>query len=226
MIDLALSDVIVVGARSRLVRAIIAAGAMTRVDASTAVTNFMEVSSFWRLLLEILFLPLAPHRHGVGKRVALSLVMPGGCELIESAVNKVMERNFFVATATVVVFERRLSLPFVLKKGAGMKKRRFTTAAIAVFTVFVAMAHTVNASEPDLSAAETTVVNRQIVTLKAPGDRRMASGWSNAKKVAELICRPAALPVLKKQTPGVDRVFLGTDDPTDAARSGQQPPDR
>jgi hypothetical protein len=84
---------------------------------------------------------------------------------------------------------------------------------MAAFTFFLAMAHTVNASEPDLSAAETTVVNRQIATLKAPGDRRMASGWSNAKKVAELICRPAALSVLKKQTAGVDRVFLGTDDP-------------
>jgi hypothetical protein len=94
-----------------------------------------------------------------------------------------------------------------------MKTGRFTTAAIAALTVFVAMAHTVNASEPDLSAAETTVVNRQIATLKAQGDRRMASGWSNAKKMAELICRPAVLPVLKKQTPGVDRVFLGTDDP-------------
>jgi hypothetical protein len=94
-----------------------------------------------------------------------------------------------------------------------MKKRRSTTAAIAALTVFVAMAHTAKASEPDLSSAETTVVNRQIATLKAPGDRRMANGWSNAKKVAELICRPAALSVLKKQTPGVDRVFLGTDDP-------------
>lgn len=82
-----------------------------------------------------------------------------------------------------------------------------------MFTALVAIAHTVNAGEPDLSAAETTVVNRQIATLKASGDRRMASGWSNAKKVAELICRPAALPVLKKQTAGVDRVFLGTDDP-------------
>jgi hypothetical protein len=94
-----------------------------------------------------------------------------------------------------------------------MKKRRSTAGAIAALTVFVALGHTVNASEPDLSAAETTVVNRQIATLKAPGDRRMASGWSNTKKVAELICRPAALSVLKKQTPGVDRVFLGTDDP-------------
>jgi hypothetical protein len=41
----------------------------------------------------------------------------------------------------------------------------------------------------------------------------MAQGWSNTKKVAELLCRPAALPVLKKQTAAVDRVFLGTDDP-------------
>jgi len=53
-----------------VVWAIIAAGAMKRVEASTAVTNFMEVSSFWRLLLEIRFLPLAPHRHRVGVRVA------------------------------------------------------------------------------------------------------------------------------------------------------------
>ena len=100
----------------------------------------------------------------------------------------------------------------LFQKGAGMKKRR-SAGAIAALMVFVAMAHTVNASEPDLSAAESAAVNRQIATLKAPGDRRMASGWSNAKKVAELICRPAALSVLKKQTPGVDRVFLGTDDP-------------
>jgi hypothetical protein len=94
-----------------------------------------------------------------------------------------------------------------------VKKRRSAAGAIAALMVFVAMTQAVNASEPELSAAETTVVNRQIATLKASGDRRMASGWSNAKKVAELICRPAALSLLKKQTPGVDRVFLGTDDP-------------
>jgi hypothetical protein len=82
-----------------------------------------------------------------------------------------------------------------------------------VLTVLAAITPAVYASEPDLSAAETAVVNRQIATLKASGDRHMATGWSNAKKVAELICRPAALSVLKKQTPGVDRVFLGTDDP-------------
>ena len=56
-------------------------------------------------------------------------------------------------------------------------------------------------------------MTRQIATLHSSVDRSVANGWSNAKKVAELICRPAALPVLKKQIPGTDRVFLGTDDP-------------
>jgi hypothetical protein len=92
-------------------------------------------------------------------------------------------------------------------------KRRRKAGVAAVLTVIVAMAPAGYASEPDLSAAETTAVNQQIATLKARGDRRMAEGWSNTKKVAELICRPAALSVLKKQAPGVDRVFLGTDDP-------------
>ena len=68
-------------------------------------------------------------------------------------------------------------------------------------------------SEPALSAAEKAAVSRQIATLHSPVDRSVANGWSNAKKVAETICRPAALPVLKKQIPGTDRVFLGTDDP-------------
>jgi hypothetical protein len=57
-----------------VVWAIIAAGAMKRVEASTAVKKFIEVSSFWRLLLEIKFLPLAPDRHRVGEQVASSLV--------------------------------------------------------------------------------------------------------------------------------------------------------
>jgi hypothetical protein len=67
--------------------------------------------------------------------------------------------------------------------------------------------------EPALSTAEKAVVDRQIATLKGSADRHVAEGWSSAKKVAELICRPASLPVLKKQAKGVDRVFLGTDAP-------------
>jgi len=68
-------------------------------------------------------------------------------------------------------------------------------------------------SEPALSAAETAAVQRQIATLHSSVDRNVANGWSNSKKVAELLCRPAALQLLKKQIAGVDRVFLGTDDP-------------
>ncbi len=68
-------------------------------------------------------------------------------------------------------------------------------------------------AEPTLSAAETAAVNRQIATLHSSVDRSVAKGWSTSKKVAETLCRPAAMPALKKQLPGVDRVFLGTDDP-------------
>ena len=70
-------------------------------------------------------------------------------------------------------------------------------------------------SQPEaaLSAAEIVAVKHRIATLRSPVDRHVANEWSNAKKVAELLCRPAALPVLKTQVAGVDRVFLGTDDP-------------
>ena len=72
---------------------------------------------------------------------------------------------------------------------------------------------TASQTEPALSPAETAAVSRQIATLHSSTDRSMANGWSNAKKVAETICRPAAVAALKKQIPGTDRVFLGTDDP-------------
>jgi hypothetical protein len=96
-------------------------------------------------------------------------------------------------------------------KGKDMQLRELK--AVAVLAILAWMAPALHAGEPDLSAAETTMVNRRIATLKSSGDRRMAEGWSNTKKVAELLCRPASLPVLKKQSTRVDRVFLGTDDP-------------
>lgn len=68
--------------------------------------------------------------------------------------------------------------------------------------------------EPSLSAAQTKVVEEQIATLKYPEGRQLASEWSNAKKVAEVICHPLAVKTLEKQVPGTDRVFLGTDDPS------------
>jgi hypothetical protein len=81
--------------------------------------------------------------------------------------------------------------------------------AVAVLAILAWMAPALHASEPDLSAAETTMVDRRIASLKSSGDRHMAEGWSNTKKVAELLCRPAALPVLKKTIhpsgPGLSR---------------------
>jgi hypothetical protein len=90
---------------------------------------------------------------------------------------------------------------------------RITLAAAVMLATTSTHAAPAGQSEPALSPAETAAVSRQIATLHSSTDRSMANGWSNAKKVAETICRRAALAVLKKQIPGTDRVFLGTDDP-------------
>jgi hypothetical protein len=87
------------------------------------------------------------------------------------------------------------------------------TASLTLLMTFCTLAKAAEHSDPALSPAETTVIARQVATLKSSVDRRVALDWSNAKKVAELICRPAALPVVKKQAQGADRVFLGTGAP-------------
>ncbi|HMF77044.1 MAG TPA: hypothetical protein VK604_15405 [Bryobacteraceae bacterium] len=85
-----------------------------------------------------------------------------------------------------------------------------------------AIAQAADRPEPALSAAENAVVARQLATLKGPVDRHMAEGWTNAKKVAEFMCRPAALPILQKREKGVDRVFLGTDAPETLTLAGNR----
>jgi len=89
--------------------------------------------------------------------------------------------------------------------------------SIHVCVLFVmslsAVAQTSSSKEPALSSKQQAIVDRKIAGLKSPGDRRVAGEWSNAKKVAEVLCRPVALSVLKRQATGVDRVFLGTADP-------------
>jgi hypothetical protein len=67
--------------------------------------------------------------------------------------------------------------------------------------------------EPALSAAETAIVDRKITALHSESDRKVAREWSNSKKVAEILCRPAATVYWKKKAPGTDRVFLGTSAP-------------
>ncbi len=69
------------------------------------------------------------------------------------------------------------------------------------------------AAEAILSPAQIAEVETQIAELGSPEERALAAGWSEAKKVAEFICRPLAMSELKKWNKQVDRVFLGTDDP-------------
>ncbi|WP_353642263.1 DUF930 domain-containing protein [Mesorhizobium sp. WSM2239] len=64
-----------------------------------------------------------------------------------------------------------------------------------------------------LSKAQQDVVAAQIAELQTSEERGMASEWSDAKKVAEFICRPLAMSEVKKWNKDADRVFLGTDDP-------------
>lgn len=92
-----------------------------------------------------------------------------------------------------------------------MKSAIWKAASLTLLIALCPLANAVDNSEPTLSPAEAAAISRQIDTLRSSTDRSVAQGWSNTKKIAELICRPAALPVLKKQLKGADRVFLGTD---------------
>jgi hypothetical protein len=82
-------------------------------------------------------------------------------------------------------------------------------------SAFVAAACMVTsvAAEAMLSPAQVAEVEAQIAMLRAPEERALASEWSDAKKVAEFICRPLATRELQKWNKEADRVFLGTDDP-------------
>lgn len=65
-----------------------------------------------------------------------------------------------------------------------------------------------------LSAAQEEVIAQNIEQLQSQADRDVALSWSDAKKVAEFICRPLALDDLQKWNAEANRVFLGTDDPS------------
>lgn len=68
------------------------------------------------------------------------------------------------------------------------------------------------ADTPRLSAAQSAVIANGIAKLNYQQEQTLASHWSDAKKVAEFICRPLATAVLKRRS-NADRVFLGADDP-------------
>jgi len=71
-----------------------------------------------------------------------------------------------------------------------------------------------------LTDSQRQALDRAIGTLRTPADRNVASQWSDAKKVAEVMCRPLALQELKRTDAKVDRVFLGDDTPQSLTLKG------
>lgn len=61
----------------------------------------------------------------------------------------------------------------------------------------------------DLTPAQRQTVASAIAALHTAADRHVASEWSDAKKVAETMCRPLALERLRHRDHSIDRVFLG-----------------
>lgn len=96
----------------------------------------------------------------------------------------------------------------------GRRPACFGLPAVLVMLTAASAASAQSGGSPRLSPAQAVYVAQQIATLRSPQERALASDWSDAKKAAELICRPLALETLKREQAAVDRVFLGTDDPS------------
>ena len=88
-----------------------------------------------------------------------------------------------------------------------------STVVLWLALVAVMSAQAPAKTEPALSPAQAATVNQKIAALRTESDRKVAREWSNSKKVAEILCRPAATAYWKKKAPGTDRVFLGTSAP-------------
>ena len=87
-------------------------------------------------------------------------------------------------------------------------------ASGAVFLAMIASpAYAAAADAPRLSPAQASVIAGEIAKLKYPQERSLASHWSDAKKVAEFICRPLATAVLALAFVGVNVMHLGTGEP-------------
>ncbi|EEO27455.2 hypothetical protein [Oxalobacter paraformigenes] len=85
--------------------------------------------------------------------------------------------------------------------------------AAALFVLCPAAADNTDSSakaKSELSPRQQQHIRSAFAKLSSPGERKMAMKWSDAKKVAETMCRPAALNYFQKQYTGADRVFLGT----------------
>jgi hypothetical protein len=122
-------------------------------------------------------------------------------------------RRYRKGTAESACFGKAFHRLVSRDRSTKMLSRSICLCAL-VLSGFGAPAQSSARKEPELSPKQQAVMDHAIATLKSHADRHVAEGWSNAKKVAELLCRPAALHVLKARNPAVDRVFLGTDDPS------------
>lgn len=96
-----------------------------------------------------------------------------------------------------------------------MSKRILTGLAgialgLAVFNVASAQDVT-GPGKSVLSSRQQQVIRNEFSKLESPSERQMAMDWSDAKKVGETMCRPAALRYFRKQYRDADRVFLGND---------------
>jgi hypothetical protein len=70
---------------------------------------------------------------------------------------------------------------------------------------------------PVLSKVQQQKIDKAIAALKYPQERALANAWSPAKKVAEILCRPAALRALRRKDASADKVILG-DESKDSLR--------
>lgn len=95
-----------------------------------------------------------------------------------------------------------------------MFHQRFTRTALFLAISFPAvLAQSTAPAEPDLSPAEKKIIDRKLAAIPASQGAAITKEWSNAKKVSEVLCRPAALSTLKKKNSALEKVFLGTSDP-------------
>ena len=100
--------------------------------------------------------------------------------------------------------------------------RTMMATALAILLVAPGMAAQAGHSEPALSAAETAAVNRGIATLRSESDRKAAAEWSNSKKVAEMLCRPAATAYWKEESSWNGPGLSGTSAPETLALESDQ----
>ena len=85
-------------------------------------------------------------------------------------------------------------------------------AGSAAVRALFAMANAQNVAgsgKSGLSYRQQQVIRNEFSKIQSPSERQMAMDWSDAKKVSETMCRPAALRYFRKQYRNADRVFLG-----------------